>query len=264
MHADQIRSIVDRLETHVRDRTAFQLHRIDKRPPTLDEAYAIQAEIVERALRSSGDSIGGYKVGLTSEKMQKFCGVAEPIAGCILKSSVRTSGAKLRKSDFHRLGIESELALRIGKPVPVVRSDSNACDLIACVDAIATAFEVIDDREADYAHLEASSIAAENSWNKGIVLGEALSPAAFGDLRGLEGRLLINGEQVATGSSSDVMSGPLSVLAWVAQFAREAGQELLPGQWIMTGSIIPTKFAAEGDTYSFQLGALPPVTATIC
>lgn len=263
MHADQIRSIVDRLETHIGERTRFQLHRIDGRPLTLAEAYAIQSEIVERALRSGSDSIAGYKVGLTTEKMQKFCGVAEPIAGRILKSGVRASGARLRKADFHRLGIESELALRIGKAVPVVGPGSNVRDLIACVDAIAAAFEVVDDRDADYAHLEASSIAAENSWNKGIVLGAALSPSNLGDLRGLEGQLLINGEPVATGSSSDVMSGPLTVLAWVAQFARDAGLELQPGQWIMTGSIIPTRFAATGDVYSFKLGALPPVTATI-
>lgn len=264
MHADQVRCIVDRLEAHVRNRTAFQLYRIDNRPPTLEEAYAIQSELVERALRSGSDSIAGYKVGLTTEKMQKFCGVTDPIAGRILKSGVCASGALLRKSDFHRLGIESELALRVGKEVPVVGSNGSARDLLACVDAIAAAFEVIDDRDADYAHLEASSIVAENSWNKGIVLGEAMSPAAFGDLCNLQGRLLINGEQVATGSSSDVVSGPLSVLAWVAQFAREAGHELQPGQWIMTGAIIPTKFAVEGESYSFQLGTLAPVTVTIC
>lgn len=264
MHADRIRSIVDRLETHVRDRTAFQLYRIDNRPATLDEAYALQSEIVQRALRSGSDSIAGYKVGLTTEKMQRFCGVAEPIAGRILNSGVRASGARLQKSNFHRLGVECELALRIGKEVPVVRSDSNVRDLIGCVDAVAAAFEVIDDRDADYTHLEASSIVAENSWNKGIVLGEAMSPSAFGDLCGLDGRLLVNGEQVATGSSSDVMGGPLSVLAWVAQFAHQAGAKLRPGQWVMTGSIIPTKYAVVGDTYSFQLGSLPPVTATIC
>lgn len=263
MHADQIRAIVDRLEAHIRNRTAFQLYRIDGRPATLDEAYAIQSEFVDRALRSGTDSVAGYKVGLTTEKMQKFCGVTEPIAGLILKSSVHASGARLRKADFHRLGIESELALRIGKQVPVVRPDSKVDDLIEYVDAIAAAFEVIDDRDANYARLEASSIAAENSWNKGMVLGEPLSPTAFGDLRDIEGRLSINGEQIATGSSSDVMAGPLSVLAWVAQFAQASGQELRPGQWIMTGSIIPTKFAAAGDTYSFQLGPLSPVTVTI-
>ncbi len=79
MHADQVRAIVDQYETHVRNRTRFQLHRIDGRPATLDDAYAIQAEILARALRSGSDSVAGYKVGLTTAKMQKFCGVAEPI-----------------------------------------------------------------------------------------------------------------------------------------------------------------------------------------
>jgi 2-keto-4-pentenoate hydratase len=263
MHADQVRAIVDQFEADFRNRTRFQLYRIDGRPVTLAEAYAIQSEILARALRSGSDSVAGYKVGLTTEKMQRFCGVAEPIGGRILKSGVRSSGATLRKSEFHRLGIESELALRVGKAVPVAPSSANIDDLLACVDAIAAAFEVIDDRDADYAHLEASSIAAENSWNKGIVLGDALPPAAFGDLRGLEGRLLVNGEQTATGSSDAVMNGPLWVLAWVAHFAEAAGTPLQPGQWIMTGSIIPTRFAIAGDTYSFQLGTLSPVTVTI-
>jgi 2-keto-4-pentenoate hydratase len=263
VHADQIRAIVDGFEAHVGKRSRFQLYRIDNRPATLDEAYAIQSEILARALRSGTDSVAGYKVGLTTGKMQQFCGVNEPIAGRILSSGVRRNGATVRKSDFHRLGIESELALRIGKEIPALGPDASVAELIGYVDAIAAAFEVIDDRDADYAHLEASSIAAENSWNRGIVLGEPVSPAAFGDLRGLEGRLLVNGSQVATGSSSDVLSGPLFILAWIAGFAREAGEALRPGQWIMTGSIIATKFAVEGDTYSFQLGSLPAVTVTI-
>ena len=262
MQADQVRAVVDQFETHVRNRTRFQLYRFDGRPATLDEAYAIQDEILARALRS-GDGVAGYKIGLTTQKMQQFCGVAEPIAGRILKSTVHASGASIRNSEFHRLGIESELALRIGKEVPVSPAAPNGQDLIGCVDAIAAAFEIIDDRDADYARLEASSIAAENSWNKGIVLGEATSPSAFGDLRGLHGRLLVNGEPVATGSSDDVMNGPLWVLAWVARFAQAAGQPLRPGQWIMTGSIIPTKFAVAGDVYSFQLGPLPAVNVTI-
>ncbi|WP_161965998.1 2-keto-4-pentenoate hydratase [Steroidobacter cummioxidans] len=263
MQADQVRAVVDQFETHVRNRTRFQLYRFDGRPATLDEAYAIQDEILARALRSGSDSVAGYKIGLTTEKMQKFCGVGEPIAGRILKSTVHASGATLRKSEFHRLGIESELALRLGKEVPAWRPQANVRDLIECVDAIAAAFEIIDDRDADYAHLEASSIAAENSWNRGVVLGEATSAAAFGDLRSLQGQLLVNGEPVATGSSNDVMNGPLWVLAWVARFAQAAGQPLRPGQWIMTGSIIPTRFAVAGDTYSFQLGPLPAVNVAI-
>lgn len=260
MRTDQIQSFVDRFEADCRNRTRFQLYRNDDRPITLEEAYEIQAEILTRALRPGTDSVAGFKVGLTTGKMQKFCGVDQPIAGRILKSGVHASGARLRKSNFHRLGIESELALRIGKEIP---AGAKADQVLACVDAVAAAFEVIDDRDADYTHLEASSIAAENSWNKGIVLGEATSPAAFGDLRALEGQLIVNGEPAGTGSSSDVVTGPLGILAWVAGFARDAGEPLRPGQWIMTGSIIPTKFAVAGDTYSFQLSSLSPVTVTI-
>jgi len=260
VRTDQIQSFVDRFETDFRHRTRFQLYRNDNRPITLEEAYEIQAEILRRALRSGTDSVAGYKVGLTTGKMQKFCGVDQPIAGRILKSGVHKSGATLRTGDFHRLGIESELALRIGKEIP---AGADAQAVLGCIDAIAAAFEVIDDRDADYAHLEASSIAAENSWNRGIVLGAPTSPANFGELRGLEGRLIVNGEPAGTGTSSDVVTGPLGILAWVAGFARDAGEPLRPGQWIMTGSIIPTRFAVSGDNYSFQLSSLSPVTVTI-
>jgi 2-keto-4-pentenoate hydratase len=260
VRTDQIRSFVDRFEADFQNRSRFQLYRNDNRPITLAEAYEIQGEILTRALRSGTDSVAGYKVGLTTGKMQKFCGVDQPIAGRILKSGVHSSGARLRKSHFHRLGIESELALRVGKEIP---AGANADQVLACIDAIAAAFEVIDDRDADYTHLEASSIAAENSWNRGIVLGESASPAACGDLRELEGQLIVNGEPAGTGSSSDVVTGPLGILAWVAGFARDAGEPICPGQWIMTGSIIPTKFAVAGDTYSFQLSSLSPVTVTI-
>jgi 2-keto-4-pentenoate hydratase len=260
VRTDQIRSFVDRLEADFRNRTRFQLYRNDNRPITLAEAYEIQSEILTRALHSGTDSVAGYKVGLTTGKMQKFCGVGQPIAGRILKSGVHSSGARLDKSHFHRLGIESELALRIGKEIP---AGADAGQVLACIDAIAAAFEVIDDRDADYTHLEASSIAAENSWNRGIVLGESASPATFDDLRELEGQLIVNGEPAGTGASSDVVTGPLGILAWVAGFARDAGEPIRPGQWIMTGSIIPTKFAVAGDTYSFQLSSLPPVTVTI-
>lgn len=211
MRTDQIHAFVDKFEADFRSRTRFQLYRNDNRPITPEEAYEIQAEVVARALRSGTDSVAGYKVGLTTGKMQKFCGVSQPIAGRIFKSGVHTSGARLRKSEFHRLGIESELALRIGKEIP---AGADAQAVLACIDAIAAAFEVIDDRDADYTHLEASSIAAENSWNRGIVLGAPTSPVTFGDLRGLEGQLLVNGEPTGAGTSSDVVTGPLGILAW--------------------------------------------------
>jgi hypothetical protein len=41
------------------------------------------------------------------------------------------------------------------------------------------------------------------------------------------------------------------------------GFELLPGHWIMTGSIIPTQFARAGQRFRFTLGDLEPVQVMV-
>jgi 2-keto-4-pentenoate hydratase len=256
-------TIADRIEADTRARKNFEPLRIDGRALTLAEAYAIQAEIVARAQdRGAGPAIG-YKVGLTSATMQKFCGVTQPVVGRILRQRVRHNGSTLALNQFHRLGLESELVLRIGTAVPLLAEDADSAELLDCIDAIATGFEITEDRNADYQRLDGFSIIAENSWNFGMVLGTPLPAVGRSDLANLEGSLYINDALVGTASSADVMQGPLSVLAWLARFTHHMGLPLLPGQWIMTGSIIPTQFAKAHQRFRFELGDLPPVEVNV-
>jgi 2-keto-4-pentenoate hydratase len=83
------------------------------------------------------------------------------------------------------------------------------------------------------------------------------------DLTDLEGSLFVDDVLIGTASSADVMQGPLSVLAWLARFTHAMGFELLPGHWIMTGSIIPTQFAQARQRFRFVLGDLEPVQVTV-
>ena len=135
--------------------------------------------------------------------------------------------------------------------------------MLDCVDQAAAAFEIVDDRDADYSSLDAYSIAAENSWNAGMILGAAVPSRTLGSFNDLAGRLLINGKQEAQGSSNDVLGSPLNVLAWLARFSDRAGFAVEPGQWVLTGSMIATKFPASGDHFRFELGTLPPVEISI-
>jgi 2-keto-4-pentenoate hydratase len=256
-------AMADRIEADTRARKTFEPLRIDDRVLTIAEAYAIQAEIVARAqARGAGPAIG-YKVGLTSAAMQTFFGVAEPVVGRVLRQRVRHNGTTLPLNQFHRLGLESELVLRIGKAVPVLPKDADPNELLDCIDAIAAGFEIVEDRNADYQRLDGFSIIAENGWNMGMVLGTPMPAVGRRDLATLEGNLYINDALVGTASSADVMQGPLSVLAWLARFARNRGFELPPGQWIMTGSIIPTQFAKAHQHFRFELGDLAPVEVTV-
>jgi 2-keto-4-pentenoate hydratase len=256
-------AIADQIEADTRARKRFEPLRIDGRTLDLAEAYAVQAEIVARAQARGAGSIIGYKVGLTSESMQKFCGVTDPVVGRILRQRVRHSGATLPLNQFHRLGLESELALRVAKRVPILPAEADPAELLDCVDAIAAAFEIVEDRDADYRALDGFSIIAENSWNMGIVLGSPMAVEAGRDLAKLEGNLFIDDVLTGTASSAEVMRGPLSVLAWLARFTRAMDFELLPGHWIMTGSIIPTQFAQARQRFRFALGDLEPVEVTV-
>ena len=87
-------------------------------PATISDAYDIQERYVALLRGKHGDVVG-YKVGLTSATMQTFCGIDHPIGGVVLASRLHKSGASVRRSDYGRLGLEFEIAVRIKSDVPV-------------------------------------------------------------------------------------------------------------------------------------------------
>lgn len=160
----------------------------------------------------------GYpKIGLTNPAMRRMCGIDEPIVGQILSNQIHQSPSSIELNSFVRLGIESEFAIHLTRPVPPLPASEDPRELLQYIDVVAATFEFVEDRNADYATLDAYSIIAENSWNKGVVTGVPLSVRGLGDLTGL---LSINGQPAGEGSSSDVMGGPLDVLAWVEPLCR--------------------------------------------
>jgi 2-keto-4-pentenoate hydratase len=261
---DPLQELSEQLDVDMQRRSPFKPLRISGNPLNHAQAYAIQAQIIERAqARGAGERVG-YKVGLTSKAMQKFCGVDQPLVGQIFGTRVRArQPARLRTTDYGRLGLECEIAVRISKPIENANGGADVAGLIDHIDAVAAAFEIIDDRAADYRSLDAFSIIAENSWNQGIVLAEPATPEKLADIDGLTCRLLIDNEQAATGNSRDVMGGPRHVLAWLAQFTAAERLPLNAGDWIMTGSVIATMFPKPGQTFRFEVESLGAVEAIV-
>lgn len=241
------------LQQH-RERVPFKslAHLVD-----VSGAYDVQERFVTLLSQAGHGSIAGYKVGLTGCRMQEMCGIDHPIAGVVLSSRVHPSPATVHRRDFVHLGVESELAVQLARPLQGTLTPEELLDSIV---AVAAAFELIDDRRADYAALDAKSLVADNSWNEGIVLGRSLALRELGDL---EGALAIDGEIVDRGSSSGVLGDPLAAVAWLATHLAGRGRGIKAGEWVMTGSIVPTRFAEPGQHYHFSLGPLPPVELTI-
>jgi 2-keto-4-pentenoate hydratase len=225
-------------------------------------AYAVQDRLVAYRREAGGGEIIGWKIGFTTPHIQAQAGIAEPGAGALLASGWRASGAALRRADFVHLGLEGEIAVRVGEAFPEtapVTLEQAATRL----ESVAAAFEVTDDRNADWSRMEAASLIADNIWNIGVVVGPPAPAAAYGPLIGRKGVLTINGEVREEAVSEDAGGDPLAIVAWLGAHLARRGQPLRPGQWIMTGSFVATTFPKVGDRYEFAVDGLEPAVATI-
>jgi 2-keto-4-pentenoate hydratase len=232
--------------------------RFQAAPPmsasTVQAAYDVQRQYVALLQRDAG-AVVGYKIGLTSVRMQAMCRIDEPICGAVLAKRVHASDAVLRRSAYGRLGLEFEIAVRMGSDVP--GADHTAQSVRRHVGAVCAGIEVVDDRNADYAHLDVRGLIADNAWNAGMVLSRWASP--WPDLPSVEGIVSVDSKVFDRGFGRDVLGDPLVVVAWLANHLAARGEQLKSGQVVMTGSLIPTQFPSGDATYRFDLAGIGSV-----
>jgi 2-keto-4-pentenoate hydratase len=229
-------------------------------PATISDAYDIQEKYVALLRGKHGDTVG-YKVGLTSATMQAFCGIDHPIAGVVLAKRVHRSGATVRISDFGRLGLEFEIAVRIKSDVAANATPYTADMIQPHIDGVCAAVEIVDDRNADYTNLDVRSLVADNSWNAGIVLSEFA--AKWPDLKEVLGRATKDHTAIGEGHGRDILGHPFNSVAWLATQLASRGETLKAGQVVMTGSVMKTVFPAEDATYRFELAEIGAVEVNV-
>lgn len=224
------------------------------------DAYAVQDEYV-RLMQASGRAAAGYKIGLTSKTMQAMCGIAHPIAGVMHSDVVHQSGVSLNLSQYGRLGLEFEIAVRIGKDVEPGAKLETIEQLADHVRDVCAAVEVVDDRHADYAILDPLTLIADNSWNAGIVLGEFR--ADWSDLENCVGRVHLDGQPAGEGSGRDVLGHPLQPLLWLTQHLAAKSLVLPAGAIVTTGSMVRTVFPENPCQYRFEVEGIGSVEVNV-
>jgi 2-keto-4-pentenoate hydratase len=222
-------------------------------PATISDAYDIQDKYVALLIGERGAAVG-YKVGLTSAPMQAFCGIDHPIAGVVLAQRLHRSGVTVRRSDFGRLGLEFEIAVRIKSDIPATGLPLSAAAIEPHIEGVCAAIELVDDRNADYATLDVLSLVADNSWNGGIVLSEFAT--TWPDLANVLGRATKDRVAIGEGYGRDILGHPFNSVAWLAAQLASRGAGLKAGQVVMTGSVMKTVFPAEDANYRFDLAPI--------
>jgi hypothetical protein len=77
---------------------------------TLDDAYAVQAEVA-RLRVTEGESVAGYKVGATGPGTRRQFGMDGPVRGFLYVTELHPSGSTLSHASYANLAIEGELAV---------------------------------------------------------------------------------------------------------------------------------------------------------
>jgi 2-keto-4-pentenoate hydratase len=231
---------------------------------TVDEAYAMQ-EAFHALMAATRGPVAGYKIALTTPVMQHMVGFHEPVSGAILAKTVHQSPCTIRSTDYGRLGVECEIAVRLEADLPVTPAPYRRDQITAAIGAVMAAFELIDDRHADYTQIapQILSLIADNAWNGGIVLGPPATDWRTMDLAAVHGTMLINDAVVGEGYGRDVMGHPLDALVWLANGLAKRGKRLLRGMVVMTGSIVATKFVHPGDTVRFWIDGIGEVRLNV-
>src|SRR5438876_965765 len=108
-------------------RASFEMHRMrvrygpldaTLRAAPLDDAYRIQYALHRIMAKAGRGEIAGWKIALTSRAMQRMTGVDQPAAGAIFSKVVHSSPARVDLAAYHHLGVEFEVAVRLGEELP--------------------------------------------------------------------------------------------------------------------------------------------------
>jgi 2-keto-4-pentenoate hydratase len=226
----------------------------------LDDAYRIQDALHQIMTRAGRGTIAGWKIALTSKVMQQMTGVDQPAAGAIFSTVVHPSPHRLSLSAYHHLGVEFEVAVRLGDDLPASGGPWTRASVAGKVAACLPAFELVEDGDADYKTLDAFTLVAQNTWNGGVVLGAPVTAWRGVDLEMAATRCWINDVPGGHGKAGDVLGHPFEAVAWLANLLNRRGRMLARDMIVMTGSSITTKFPVPGDRVRFAIDGLGEVT----
>jgi 2-keto-4-pentenoate hydratase len=190
-----------------------------------------EAMLVRRSkILDAGAEPIGWKVGFNVPEIQRKLGIDAPLAGFLTTDSLMDDDTW----DEYPVVVESEVAVEIGE---------DGRSIVAMLPAL----ELADPPDLD---IEIEQILAGNIFHRAVAFGPRVETTEPGS-----GRILVNGEE----EHSVNPAGLEAMVEAVAGRLEAAGEQLQPGDRIITGVLAPPHEAREGDTVRLELDELGSV-----
>lgn len=223
---------------------------------SIEDAYKIQEINTKRRL-SMGNRIIGRKIGLTSEVVQKQLGVDQPDFGNIYANMVVMEGETIELKGLIQPKVEVELAVVLKKDLPHL--DSTLLDVIAAIDYVLIAIEVVDSRINNW-DIRIEDTIADNASSALIVLGQRPYQLSEIDMLNTKMSLLADGREVSQGVGRNCLGNPLIATRWLAQTMAKMGTPIKAGEVILTGALGPMSAVTEPTSYTAKFDSYGELT----
>jgi 2-keto-4-pentenoate hydratase len=215
----------------------------DVAPRDLAEAYAAHLALLDLLVQQGDGPRVGWKVGFTNAPAQARHGASEPVFAGLLGRHAYAGEAEVAAPDGVGLGVEAELAVRLGAPLagPVSREEA-----AAAVEAVAIAIEIVERRNA-FDEIGLPLLVADGSHQFGSVIGpwrDDYDPLTMLDA---DVKLQVDGQTDGFMRATEVLGDPLHALAWLSAAAERHGAEVRAGDVVLLGAIIPAQPLERGQ-----------------
>jgi 2-keto-4-pentenoate hydratase len=222
----------------------------------MEDGYAVQQHLVSRLL-ADGESIVGYKLGLTSLPMQQLLGVDSPDFGPVFASGVFRDGAELPVDRFIAPRMEGEIAVVLAEDLS--GPDCTPAKAMRAAAGLVAALEIVDSRIEGW-RIKLADTVADLASGGAIAMSSLVVPIDGFDPRLLGMVFSKNGEVIATGAGAAALGDPLAAVAWLANTLAPMGVTLPAGSVIMTGALHAMVPVAPGDVFRAEFDRLGPIT----
>ncbi|MEY8690123.1 MAG: 2-oxo-3-hexenedioate decarboxylase [Leptothrix sp. (in: b-proteobacteria)] len=258
MQLDQ--KTIELLAMHVEaaELNARDITKITDDYPNMDweDAYAIQDEI-RRRKEARGNRTVGLKAGLTSFAKMKQMGVETPCFGFVSDYMACPDGGEIKMAELIHPKVEAEIC--IVTKAPLKGPGCHVGTVLAAIDFVLPAVEIIDSRYRDF-KFDLKSVIADNTSASRFVVGGRSRNIEELDLRTLGVVLEKNGQIVAMAAGAAVLGHPAAAVAMMANHLGARGQEIPAGTFIMTGGVTEAIAVAAGDSVNVRFQDLGSVS----
>lgn len=225
----------------------------------IDVGYAVQQVNFERSL-AAGRRITGRKIGLTSKAVQQQIGVDQPDFGTLFADMEYGDGVDIPAARLMQPRAEAEVALVLDRDLD--NAPHGFAEVIRAVAFALPAIEVVDSRIEGW-KISLVDTVADNASSGLYVLGSRPVPLRKIDVRALPMVMLVNGDEVSSGSGAACLGNPLHAARWLADTMSRRGAPLRAGDVVMTGALGPVHSIAEGDEVVAEFGDLGTVSTRL-